>query len=221
MCLEWSRRVRTHRNCQKAWENIGSCGRHWKLQKMSGHVGKCRKLWNVWLVTGKTSGRLVWQIRWYHGMWQNYAKHCITLINLIQIGSTPYLTHLFYLNNTQAVCWLLTHKQLSSTSVLSVMTLFFYKYSWIATRSHSSLRRSGHMTNQLYSALISFVCVLTSLCPYTLQHKSLEHVNSPQMTGNEQFIYQVLGFVLAKSRLWLYQTRSCHSWSSTLLISIS
>ena len=68
------------------------------------------------------------------------------------------------------------------------MTLFFDKYSWIATRSHGSLRRSGHMTNQLYSALISFVCVLTSLCPYTLQHKSLEHVNSPQMTGNEQFI---------------------------------
>ena len=41
--------------CREAQENIGSCGRHWKLQKMSERVGKRRKLWNVWLVTGKTS----------------------------------------------------------------------------------------------------------------------------------------------------------------------
>jgi len=55
MCLEQSRRVRTHRNHQKVQESIE---RHEKLSEAVEDIGscrKCQKLQNVWLVTGKTS----------------------------------------------------------------------------------------------------------------------------------------------------------------------
>ena len=68
MCLEQSGRVRTYRNHRKGWESIG------RLQKTLEGVGNHWKLQNMWLVTGKTSGRLGWQTRWCHSTWHEQAS---------------------------------------------------------------------------------------------------------------------------------------------------